>query len=99
MSTRHSHVERIKINPADVLSLFLNNFLELVYSIPKMTCSGFVYDNIAVQDWNAIKGLSFLFYFIYLFFLLAFCFALPDFLVQAAVSHARDWFRDTYSIF
>ena len=74
MSTRHSHVERIKINPADVLSLFLNNFLELVYSIPKMICSGFVYDNIAVQDWIAIKEL-FLFYFIYLFFFacLLFC--------------------------
>ena len=95
MSTRHSHIERIKISPAHVLSLFLNNVLELAYSIPKMIC--YIQD-FWVHIWqynfrigNAIKGLSF-------FFCLPFVLRYPDFLVQAAVSHARDWFRDTYSI-
>ena len=95
MSTRHSHMERIKISSAHVLSLFLNNFLELAYSIPKMMLHtrlfGFIYDNIT-------SGLERDKRIIFFFFLLAFCSALPDFLVQAAVSHARDWFRDTYSI-
>ena len=73
MSTRHSHVDRIKINPAHVLSLFLNNFIELAYSIPKLICSGFVYDDITLgleRDQRVIIFILFLLFFFCLPFVL-----------------------------
>ena len=96
MSTRHSHVESIKINPAHVLSLFLNNFLELVYSIPKMICSGFLYDNLA-SGLEGSKGYHF--YFINYFFCLPFALGYRTFLYKPRSRMHVTGFHDTYSIF